>query len=543
MISGTIDLHVHAGKDRVPRKMTIEQAAYAALNAGMKAVVFKSHITSTADAVNEANSNLGVNIAYPALVLNKHCGFDPEYVKREVEKGVRIIHMPTIDSLNHDPEDGLTIIDSGGLKDDVISILKIIAEKEVVLTTGHLTESEVEDLVYEAHNRGIRKVVILHPDIEVSNLSLNFQKRLRGRGVYIERTFYSCIHPHFPNGESDKLVSEEGQSYSKKSFARIAHNIRETGVENNILTTDLGQPENLDPTSGFDFFIRKLKGEGFTQSEIDVMTKINPAKLLGLYDYFVKEYVKHEVKVEAEGLTTTYREPVVGFASAENPLFPELKRIVRETHRLPTDFLDNAKTVVSLFIPFSKEVVESNHSGKHTSRQWAVGYVETNKILDDVCMKVAEEFNDLGFKGVGIKTTHHLSHDRKSHYELSELYSDWSQRHVAYICGVGTFGLNNLLITEKGCAGRIGSVILDVEINPSRKIEVEYCLSKRGVECVECVENCPSGALTIEGFDREKCMRYLVEQREYQEKRYGFMEGCKACGKCATKIPCDLRIP
>jgi len=57
------------------------------------------------------------------------------------------------------------------------------------------------------------------------------------------------------------------------------------------------------------------------------------------------------------------------------------------------------------------------------------------------------------------------------------------------------------------------------------------------------VENCPSGALTLEGFDREKCMRYLVEQREYQEKKYSFMEGCKVCGKCATKIPCDLRIP
>ena len=45
---------------------------------------------------------------------------------------------------------------------------------------------------------------------------------------------------------------------------------------------------------------------------------------------------------------------------------------------------------------------------------------------------------------------------------LDRTYSCWSQRHVARIAGLGSFGMNQMLITESGCCGRFFSVITDV---------------------------------------------------------------------------------
>ncbi|WP_338094171.1 hypothetical protein [Methanorbis furvi] len=33
----------------------------------------------------------------------------------------------------------------------------------------------------------------------------------------------------------------------------------------------------------------------------------------------------------------------------------------------------------------------------------------------------------------------------------------WSHRHFAVLAGLGTFGVNNMLITRMGCYGRVSS--------------------------------------------------------------------------------------
>ena len=61
---------------------------------------------------------------------------------------------------------------------------------------------------------------------------------------------------------------------------------------------------------------------------------------------------------------------------------------------------------------------------------------------------------------------------------MKNLISDWSHRHVAVIAGLGKFGLNNMLITDNGCCGRVGSFITDLKIEPTkRKMEKIVCIS------------------------------------------------------------------
>ncbi len=260
---------------------------------------------------------------------------------------------------------------------------------------------------------------------------------------------------------------------------------------------------------------------------------------------FIAEYVADFVAVNEVKQETEYRLPVVGFASAGDPLFERLREVVGPSHYLPRDLLEDASTVISIFLPFAERVIKSNYGRETTSREWAVAYAETNLLLDRLSFDLADALKGLGYSALGIATTHHLAHAGKDKYSVEELTSNWSQRHVGYICGVGKFGVNNLLITVRGCAGRMGSLLTSAKIAPTpRDGGEEYCLVKRGVACSKCIERCPVNALAVGAvFNRVGCMDYLVGQRKYQERVYGLKEGTQTCGKCSTNIPCENRIP
>ena len=73
--------------------------------------------------------------------------------------------------------------------------------------------------------------------------------------------------------------------------------------------------------------------------------------------------------------------------------------------------------------------------------------------------------------------------------------SDWSHKHVAYIAGLGSFGRHHMLITDKGCCGRIGSVVTDAAIPATPRSDRERCLFKADGSCGKCLERCPILAL------------------------------------------------
>lgn len=79
---------------------------------------------------------------------------------------------------------------------------------------------------------------------------------------------------------------------------------------------------------------------------------------------------------------------------------------------------------------------------------------------------------------------------------LTQFASNWSERHVAYICGLGTFGLSKGLITKKGIAGRFGSVVTSAVLPVTQREysnPFEYCTM-----CGKCAINCPAHAIDTE---------------------------------------------
>jgi epoxyqueuosine reductase len=227
---------------------------------------------------------------------------------------------------------------------------------------------------------------------------------------------------------------------------------------------------------------------------------------------------------------TLYRSPLVGFAAADNPGFKKLRGVAGEGHLLPQDLLPGGRSVVAFFLPFSKELVRLHRQHPFVSREWAVAYIETNQLISFICERLGEELRKVGVESAWQQPTHNF--DKVS---LSAL---WSHKHVAYLCGLGTFGLHSMLITKSGCAGRIGSLVVTAELPENPLPEEEYCLNRRGRECDYCIKVCPSGAMDQAGVNKQECYRYLLEVNDY----YRELGLCDVCGKCATG-PCALVAP
>ena len=123
--------------------------------------------------------------------------------------------------------------------------------------------------------------------------------------------------------------------------------------------------------------------------------------------------------------------------------------------------------------------------------------------------------------------------------------SYWSERHAAYAAGLGTFGLCDGLITEKGKAHRVGSVIANLKLPPSPRPYEDhhaYCLFFLDGSCTDCRKRCPVEAITEKGHDKAKCWDHAGGTcARFVKEHYGF-DGY-GCGLCQTGVVCESGIP
>lgn len=232
----------------------------------------------------------------------------------------------------------------------------------------------------------------------------------------------------------------------------------------------------------------------------------------------VKDEVTHHQESEL------FREPLVGFAHAEDPLYNKLDELIGISQMHPKEMLQGAKTVMVYFIPFSKKVVKSIRQDKKIVQEWSHCYTVTNKLLDHITVRILFECHQLGVEAVAEPPT--------ENYDEVELTAVWAHKSSAVIAGLGTFGLNRLLITKAGTAGRLGSVVMNADIPPTERPTTSYCLFYQSETCRVCAQRCPSGALTSQGFDRFRCNGYLDGKNVHE-----LQQGCGMCssGPCALK--------
>lgn len=220
--------------------------------------------------------------------------------------------------------------------------------------------------------------------------------------------------------------------------------------------------------------------------------------------------------------------PLIGIASASDELFQRLQHpeAVGKNHLLPSDWLPGAKTVLSYFLPFTKEVRSSNRQAGLPSQEWLYGRIEGQTFNNALVMMLVEKLQQAGHQAV--------SPSLDSRFQITNRRSNWSERHVAFIAGLGTLSLNRSLITKSGAAGRIGSMVTDLQlpVTPRYYSEIEANCS----HCGACIRRCPPQAISETGKDHAICAAYLDEVLQRFTPRYG-------CGKCQTAVPCEAGIP
>lgn len=250
---------------------------------------------------------------------------------------------------------------------------------------------------------------------------------------------------------------------------------------------------------------------------------------------FVADYERQD------DIATSWGEPLVGFASADDSYIQSLPKLIRKGHGAPREVLDDASIIVAYFVPFTRELAKTNLTDTGlASPEWARAYEETNAMFKFLNEALITFLRTRGYDG-GVSP-------KASTFYQDELVSDWSQRHFAYAAGLGTFGVNNMLITKRGCCGRYNTVVTNLDVEPDGQTEGEHCLYKKDGSCLICVKHCPIGALSAEKYNRHLCYElckknasihtefgssYLDESGDGASGR-----GSEVCGKCVTQSPC-----
>ena len=253
-------------------------------------------------------------------------------------------------------------------------------------------------------------------------------------------------------------------------------------------------------------------------------------------------YVQKEVALRPDlaGMRI-FDEPIFGYASVQDAYFENAKKpgIIGPHFVTPSEWLQDAKTVISLFLPFTSQVRTANKANMDwPADEWLHGRIEGQAFQDMTCRFMEDLLKKEGFSALSpmvnarFTRTSPITEDKTSQDYYT---SNWSERHVAYAAGLGTFGLSKGLISRKGLAGRYISVITGALFEPDSRPYTgvyDYCNN-----CGACVRNCPVNAISKEEGKRHyPCSEFVQATMAKCKPRYG-------CGKCQVKVPCEEKIP
>jgi hypothetical protein len=225
------------------------------------------------------------------LTLNASVGgMNPLAVEIAAREGARIVWLPTLDAANHrdrhadlpagsTPPTWLALqrdLDAHGITVDPVlvldaagrplpatqEVLRLAARHQLVVATGHLSAREARAVADAAFAAGVRHVMITHPEFPQQDMSLADQLTLAQQGAFLERCFTTPFT-------------------GKYDWAQMVANIRATGPEHTIITTDLGQPHNPPVEDGLPLMADALTACGFTDEEITTMIVSNSRLLAG----------------------------------------------------------------------------------------------------------------------------------------------------------------------------------------------------------------------------------------------------------------------
>ena len=269
--------------------------------------------------------------------------------------------------------------------------------------------------------------------------------------------------------------------------------------------------------------------------------------------------------------------PIVGFAAGDDPLFRFLKEEIGEFYWTPEEIFNlaftgeaqsgadesrrahregvsspgskavhtpaNELSVISWVIPQTEATLADQRlAHRLPAERWILSRGYWPEMTRSVHGTVVAALAAVGLRSVAPEMNPRFSEETSLTYGFA---SRWSQRHTAYVAGLGTFGLSEGLITSAGVAMRAGSVVMEAKLSPTPRRygnHTAWCPFLVDAACGECMKRCPAGAITKNGHDKVKCEAYIrtvVAPRA--DSSIGERE--PGCGLCQAGVPCESSVP
>jgi hypothetical protein len=305
-LRGAIDLHAHQDPDsngpsygQAARSIDALDLAKRAKASGMRGFVIKTHLDQSAGLAYYMRKLVPDLEIFGGMGSNLTTGpkVNPWAIihMTEIKGGWgRIVWMPSWDSEHSSHEnknfkqpgfisvarcsDGKPFwanfpkpCPKGELLPEVKEALSVIATRrtrdsngDLVLATGHNGVDEVMLMIKEALRVGVKHVIITHPMMR----SVGFTPAQLGEAVRLGPEIYSEHTGNFAN--------------TPEGLDREIAAIRASGVERAFVSSDTGQMNAEFHPDRLARIARALRSKGFTERELDLLFKINPAKILGL---------------------------------------------------------------------------------------------------------------------------------------------------------------------------------------------------------------------------------------------------------------------
>jgi hypothetical protein len=273
-LDGVIDIHAHSAPDSTARSIDAIDLAKLAKARGMRGLVLKNHYESTAALAYIVRKEVpGIEIL-GGIDLNRSVGgINTAAVERMIlMKGGfgRVVWMPTFDAENQvkfskENRPFVPVAKNGQLLPEVLDVIALVAKNHLLLETGHSYPEEGLMLVKEARRQGVEHIVVTHAMSPPVRMTIPQMQEAARDGAYIEFVYGGLIgaNPTFQIGD-------------------FVQAIRAIGPASCILSSDLGQVGNPLHPDGLASFFDALRKAGVPQADIDLMSKTNPARALGL---------------------------------------------------------------------------------------------------------------------------------------------------------------------------------------------------------------------------------------------------------------------
>ena len=274
VLHGAIDVHAHFGPDSYDRQWDAFEIARMAHARGMRGAVFKDHWSETAGLAYLIRKYADVPgfEAFGGLALNATVGgINPQAVRyfAEVEGHyAKVVWMPTHDSEHEvkalkENRPYVIVSKNGKLLPAVLEVLDLIAHYKLTLATGHVSAGEMVQIVAEAKKRGIDHIIITHPGLgpQFTDPTIEQLRQVAADGAYAE-----VVAPELLPKNRDNTIKM----------------IEAVGPAHCIISTDSGLTGSQNHPDALAASAKTLREAGFSEADLTLMFKANPAKVLGL---------------------------------------------------------------------------------------------------------------------------------------------------------------------------------------------------------------------------------------------------------------------